>query len=57
MLDFEMRMQKYAVDTNSSSWMGEIIKEISQAADELENRVAEHDLAQKEIKVSRLQQR
>ena len=51
MLDFEIKMEKYAADTNSSSWMGELIKEISQAADQLEDRVAEHDLAQKEIKV------
>ena len=51
MLDFEIKMKKYAADSNSSSWMGELLKEISQAADRLESRVAEHELAENELKV------
>ena len=51
MLDFELKLKKFAADTNSSSWMGELLKEIAQAADQLENRVAEHELEKKEIKV------
>jgi len=51
MLDFELKLKKYAAGTNHSSWMGELLKEISQAADQLEDRVAEHELEKKEIKV------
>lgn len=52
MLDFEIKMKKFALVSNSSSWMDEIINEVSHAADQLEDLVAEHELSQKEIKVT-----
>ncbi|XP_076806768.1 transmembrane and coiled-coil domain-containing protein 3-like [Clavelina lepadiformis] len=49
MREFEERMKTYMDETNSTSWMGELFKELSQAADQLENRVAEHEFSDKEI--------
>ena len=49
MREFEERMKTYMDATNSTSWMGELFKELSQAADQLENRVAEHEFSDKEI--------
>ena len=54
MLDFELKMKKLALTSNSSSWMDEILNEVSHAADQLEDLVAEHELSQKEILVNQI---
>jgi len=57
MHDFEVQMKKYMAETNSSStsWVGEILKEIAHAADQLQDSVAGRDLSEDEVKVVFLQ--
>nr|CAB3267016.1 transmembrane and coiled-coil domain-containing protein 3-like [Phallusia mammillata] len=49
MNEFEIEMKKYMDVTNDSSWMSELLKEISHAADQLQDSVAEDMMSDNEM--------